>query len=100
MIAKQKPTRSGRSQTRANWLCELLGRDVGAELDDPLGQLGVCGLEQAAVCFEEGEHRDEREPLVAVEERLALGDAVCEHRGLECKVGALIVRVELWASSH
>ena len=43
--------------------------------------------------FEEGEHGDEREPLVAVEEALALGDAVCEHRRLQGEVGVLVVRV-------
>jgi len=53
-----------------------------AQVDDPAGKLGVGGVDSVAVCFEEGQHRDEREPFVAVDEGLAFGDAVGKDRGL------------------
>ena len=62
-------------------------------MDDPVGQLGVAGVDAVAVCFEEGEHGDEGESLVAVDERPGFGDAVREHGGLECEVGVLVVGV-------
>jgi hypothetical protein len=57
--------------------------------------LRACGpcSDPVTVELQEGQHRDEREALVAVYERLSLGDPVGEHRRLEGKIGLLIVRV-------
>jgi hypothetical protein len=60
---------------------------------DPVDEFGVGGLDAVAVELEEGQHGDEREPLVAVDEELPLGDAVGEHRRLQREVGVLVVGV-------
>ncbi len=46
-----------------------------------------------AVPVDLGEHRDQREALVAVDEGLALGDAVGKRSRLQRKVGVLVVRI-------
>jgi hypothetical protein len=72
---------------------ELLGRGPGAEAEDPLGEIGIGRFEQVAVQLEERQHRDERQALVGVDERLALGDAVRQDGGLQGDIGLFVVGV-------
>jgi len=53
----------------------------------------VCGADAVRVDLPEAEHRDERGALVAVDERLGLGDAVRQDRRLEREVRLLVVRL-------
>ncbi|HWD69680.1 MAG TPA: hypothetical protein VG293_05755 [Solirubrobacteraceae bacterium] len=53
-----------------------------------------------AVELEERDQRDQRLPLVAVDEGLGLGDAMREDGGLQREVSLLIVRVSGWASQR
>jgi hypothetical protein len=45
------------------------------EVEDPVGDLGIGSVDPIAVDLEEGQHRDEREPLSAVDEGLPLGES-------------------------
>jgi hypothetical protein len=85
-----------RRHRSANATREIFCGQLPAESDDPVSELAVCDRDAGAVHFQERKHRDKRQALVAVEERLALGDTLCEDRGLRREIGALIVRVSSW----
>src|SRR5581483_5875728 len=82
-----------RGERRSDAFGEVVRRGAGREVEDPGGELGVGSLDAVAVELEEGQHGDQREPLVAVDEELPLGDAVGEHRRLQGEVGVLVAGV-------
>lgn len=52
---------------------------------------GSGHFDAVAIQLEERQHRDERQALVGVDERLALGDAVRQDGGLQRKIGIFVV---------
>jgi hypothetical protein len=63
------------------------------EADDPSSELLIRSRQRERVELEESEHRDQRRALIAINERLRLGDPMTEYRRLKCDAGPLIVRV-------
>jgi hypothetical protein len=86
-------SRCGPDESPAELLGELFWFQVTSEGDDPGRELGVGGVDAVSVGFEEGQHRDEGESFVPVEECLALGDAVCEDRCLQGDIGTFVAGV-------
>lgn len=72
---------------------ELLGLTAGGKPEDPVGEVRIRRFYAVAVELEERQHRDERQALVGVDERLALGDAVRKHSGLQRDIGVLVIGV-------
>jgi len=83
----------GRDETLTDFVGEMLRCQIATESDDPRRELRVGGGDAVAVRLEECQHRDEGEALVAVEKRLAFGDAVREDGCLKRDVGVVVVRV-------
>ena len=73
-------------------MCKLCGGFAGAQAEDPVGELGICSFDAVTVDFQEGQHGDERQAFVAIDERLALGDPVREHPGLQREIGLALAR--------
>ena len=71
-----------------------------AEADDPIREFAIGRAHPVAVDLKEGQHRDQRRSLVAVDERLRLRDAVRKHRRLEREIGLLVVGVEVASSGQ
>ena len=82
-----------RTRCATDSLREPLRCIAGAEAEDPTRELLIGGGDACAVDLEEGQHRDEADRLVAVDEELAFGQSVGEHRCLKRGVGAVVVRV-------
>jgi hypothetical protein len=81
------------AQARADQFREIPWRHASTQAEDPSREFGVWHIQSKAVDLEKGEHCDERESLIAIDERLAFGDAMRERGGLESEIRLLVEQV-------